>query len=40
MRAESPFMEAGQPWQRATVIVAGRAAGDDADGSIALAVGR
>lgn len=31
MRSELPFLEAEQPWQSATVIVAGHAAGGDID---------
>lgn len=31
MRSELPFLESERPWERATVIVAGRAAGDDDD---------
>jgi hypothetical protein len=37
-RSELPFLEADQPWQRATVIVAGRPAGEDSEGSIDIAV--
>lgn len=37
MRSELPFLEADQPWRRATVIVAGRTAGDGADESIEIA---
>lgn len=40
MRSELPFLEAEQPWQRATVIAAGRAAGDGAGEWIAIAAVR
>lgn len=37
-RSELPFLEADRPWQRATVIVAGRPAREDAERLIDIAV--
>jgi hypothetical protein len=38
MSAELPFLEADQPWRRATMIVAGRPTGSDTEEWIEVAV--